>query len=57
MCPDGAPGVKARKDAKDQARIDAAETCTAEQEDADAFAEKYGDNDKAAYRKCLRENS
>ena len=48
--------IKAKKDAKDQARIDAAETCTAEQEDADGFAEKYGDNDKAAYRQCLREN-
>ena len=47
---------KSKADAKDQARIDAAATCTAEQEDEAAFAEKYGDNDKAAYRQCIREN-
>ena len=49
--------IKAKKDAKDQARIDAATTCTAEQQDATTFAETYGGNDKAAYRQCLRENS
>jgi len=48
--------VKAQKDAKDQARIEAAETCTAEQEDAEAFAEAYGTK-KNAYRKCVRANT
>ena len=48
---------KAKADAKDQARIDAAEGCTAEQEaDAAAFAEKYG-TEKNAFRKCVKENS
>lgn len=47
---------KSKADARDQARIDAAATCTAEQADEAAFAEKYGDNDKAAYRQCIREN-
>jgi hypothetical protein len=48
--------VKAKKDAKDQARIEAAETCTAEQEDADTFAENYGTK-RNAYRKCVRANT
>ena len=47
---------KARKDARDQARIDAAATCAAEQEDAAAFAEKYGTEDNA-FRKCVKENT
>jgi hypothetical protein len=44
--------VKARKDAKDQARIDAAATCASEQEDAATFAENYGTK-KNALRKCV----
>ena len=48
--------VKARKDARDQARIDAAGTCATEQEDAATFAENYGTK-KNAFRKCVRANS
>ncbi len=45
---------KANKDAKDQARIEAAETCSSEQEDAATFAENYGTK-RNAYRKCVTE--
>ena len=44
--------VKAKKDAKDEARIEAAECCTAQQEDAATFAETYGTG-KNAYGKCV----
>ena len=48
---------KAKADAKDEARIEAAEGCTAEQEaDAEAFAEKYGTK-KNAFRKCVKANT
>jgi hypothetical protein len=52
-----AENKKAKKDAKDEARIEAAEGCTAEQEaDADAFAEEYGTK-KNAFRKCVKANT
>ncbi len=46
---------KAKKDAKDQARIEAASTCAGEQEElgAEAFVEKYGGKERGAFRKCV----
>ena len=44
--------VKAKKDAKDEARIEAAESCTAQQEDEATFSETYGTG-KNAYGKCV----
>jgi hypothetical protein len=44
--------AKAKKDAKDEERIDAAETCKDQQEDEAAFAETYGTG-KNAYGKCV----
>jgi hypothetical protein len=48
--------IKAKKDAKDQARVEAAETCATEQEDEAAFAEKYGTG-KNAFRRCVHQNT
>jgi hypothetical protein len=50
--------VKATEDAKDQARLEAANTCATEkQDDADAFAETYGGTNKGAFRRCVRQNT
>jgi hypothetical protein len=48
--------IKAKKDAKDQARIEAAEQCATEQEDEATFAENYGTG-KNAFRRCVRKNT
>jgi len=43
---------KAEKDAKDEARINAAEDCRAQQADATTFGETYGTG-RNAFRKCV----
>ena len=47
--------AKAQRKARQQALVDAAATCTAQQEDAATFEATYGTG-QDAYRKCVKEN-
>ena len=47
--------AKSQRQARQQALVDAAATCTAQQEDAATFEATYGTG-QDAYRKCVKEN-